>query len=80
MQSTISICCIFIISLAGSQHSLWRRKQYKQYILEGYLWVVVVLGGSSRMTLNTKGPVAAGRRPLPLVPANRELHESSNSK
>jgi len=34
----------------------------------------------SRTTLNTKGLVAAGRRRLPPVPANRELLESSNSK
>jgi len=38
------------------------------------------LGRSSRTTLNTKGLVAAGRRRLPPVPANRELLESSNSK
>ena len=29
---------------------------------------------------HNKGPVAAGRRRLPPVPANRELLESSNSK
>jgi len=35
---------------------------------------------TTQWTLNTKGQVAASRRRLLLVPANRELLESSNSK
>ena len=41
---------------------------------------VLLMEPISRTTLNTKGLVAAGRRWLPPVPANRELVESSNSK